>query len=81
MRHKISSRCSNVLTFGNALVLNVESRTDVVEHLYLSPDLNFEMDSDLKDESIHNIIERFEDITKLFPEDFNTLEKLPIFIE
>lgn len=39
------------------------------------------MESDVKDESIQNIIERFEDITKLFPEEFNTPAKLPIFIE
>ena len=62
-------------------VLNVESRNDVIEHLFSTPDLDFEMKSDVKDESIQNIIERFEDITKLFPEDFNTSLKLPIFIE
>ncbi len=63
------------------LVLNVESRNNVIEHLFKTPDLDFEMESDVKDESIQNIIERFEDITKLFPEDFNTSSKLPIFIE
>lgn len=63
------------------LVLNVESRNNVIEHLFKTPDLDFEMESDVKDESIQNIIERFEDITKLFPEDFNTASKLPIFIE
>lgn len=63
------------------LVLNVESRNDVIEHLFQTPELEFEMESDIKDESIQNIIERFEDITKLFPEDFITPGKLPIFIE
>jgi len=62
-------------------VLNVESRNDVIQHLITTPHLDYEMKSDVKDESIQNIIERFEDITKLFPEDFNTPSKLPIFIE
>ncbi|MDX9694542.1 MAG: DUF262 domain-containing protein [Bacteroidales bacterium] len=62
-------------------VLNVESRKNVMEHLYETPDIAFEMESDVKDGSIQSIIERFEDITKLFPAEFNTTEKLPIFIE
>ena len=62
-------------------VLNVESRNNVMEHLVKTPNLTFEMETDSKDESILNIIDRFEDITKLFPEEFNTTAKLPIFIE
>lgn len=65
----------------STLVLNVESRNNVIEHLFNTPNIEFEMESDVKDESIQNIIERFEDITKLFPEEFNTPAKLPIFIE
>lgn len=65
----------------STLILNVESRNDVIEHLFKTPDLNFENESKVRDESIQNIIERFEDITKHFPEEFNTLAKLPIFIE
>jgi len=65
----------------STLVLNVESRNEVIEHLFNNPNLDFIIDSDNKDESIQNIIERFEDITKLFPEEFNTETKLPIFIE
>jgi uncharacterized protein with ParB-like and HNH nuclease domain len=65
----------------STLVLNVESRNEVIEHLFATPDLTFEMESDIKDESIQNIIERFEDISKLFPEEFITSAKLPIFIE
>lgn len=63
------------------LVLNVESRTEVIEHLFNSIDLSFKNDSVLNDESIANILARFEDITKLFPEDFISNTKLPIFIE
>jgi uncharacterized protein with ParB-like and HNH nuclease domain len=62
-------------------VLNVELRNKVMEHLFETPDVAFEMEADVKDESIQNIIERFEDITKLFPVEFNTISKLPIFIE
>jgi uncharacterized protein with ParB-like and HNH nuclease domain len=63
------------------LVLNVESRNSVMEHLFDNPEKAYETDEETKDESIHNIIERYEDITKLFPEEFNTTDKLPIFIE
>ncbi len=63
------------------LVLNVEARNEIIEHLFIHPELVYEADENVKDESIHNLIARFEDITKLFPEEFNTIEKLPIFIE
>lgn len=63
------------------LVLNVESRNEVIEHLFSNPEQVYETDENIKDESIHNLIARYEDITKLFPEEFNTVNKLPIFIE
>lgn len=71
------------------LVLNVETRTKIIEHLIQNPETIFsdieELENNLssktKDESIHNIIERYEDITKLFPDNLNTIDKLPIFIE
>lgn len=63
------------------LVLNVESRNEVIEHLYNNPDQVYEIDENLRDESILNLIDRYEDITKLFPEEFTTIDKLPIFIE
>ncbi len=79
------------------LILNVKSRNKVIEHLLNNPntiyndieDLENESEKDIvenfqnykKDESITNIIERYEDITKLFPEDINNKIVLPIFIE
>lgn len=75
------------------LILNVPNRINVLEHLFNSPDTPFEqaeiletsndekVKGNLQDESVENIIERFEDITKLFPAEINTLEILPIFIE
>lgn len=71
------------------LVLNVETRTKIIEHLIINPETIFsdaeELENSItaknKDESIHNIIERYEDITKLFPDNLNTIDKLPIFIE
>ncbi|MBL7682743.1 MAG: DUF262 domain-containing protein [Flavipsychrobacter sp.] len=63
------------------LALNVETRNQVIEHLVNSPQEVFANDDNTIDESIHNIIARYEDITKLFPLEFVTQEKLPIFIE
>lgn len=75
------------------LILNVPNRVKILEHLFNSPSSPFEHaevqessevntnKSSSQDESVENIIERFEDITKLFPKEINTLEILPIFIE
>jgi uncharacterized protein with ParB-like and HNH nuclease domain len=75
------------------LILNVPNRINVLEHLYNSPDTPFKQaeiiessleeksKNNFQDESVENIIERFEDISKLFPSEINTLEILPIFIE
>lgn len=75
------------------LVLNVDSRTKIIEHLLNKPSTIFEDIDELEasnggdsgkkslDESTQNIIERYEDITKLFPEEINNSQKLPLFIE
>jgi uncharacterized protein with ParB-like and HNH nuclease domain len=75
------------------LVLNVDSRVKVIEHLYNNPSSIFEVIDELeytngddskkksKDESVQNIIERYEDITKLFPEELININTLPLFIE
>ncbi len=63
------------------LVLNVESRNSVIEHLFTTPENVYQVDEKTNDESIHNLIARYEDITTLFPIEFNTEEKMPIFIE
>jgi len=75
------------------LVLNVPNRVSIIEHLYNTPEIPFEQAEvlgslekengkrSLQDESVENITDRFEDITKLFPTEINTREILPIFIE
>ncbi|MBB4805833.1 uncharacterized protein with ParB-like and HNH nuclease domain [Chryseobacterium defluvii] len=75
----------------NTLILNVESRNDVIESLISHPEHPFkemqeleDIPSDtrkLKDESIPNILARYEDITLLFPENLREQEVLLIFIE
>lgn len=75
------------------MILNVDSRLKVIEHLYNNPTSIFEDIDELentngddskkktKDESVQNIIERYEDITKLFPEELINSKTLPLFIE
>ncbi len=78
-------------------VLNVKSRNKVLKHLIENPEtifddfedletnIEFDFDENTKskktDESIQNLIERYEDITKLFPDDLKEENVLPIFIE
>jgi len=67
----------------NTLILNVESRNEVVEHLLNNPNEifgDFEGD-EAPDESVMNILSRYEDITVLFPEELRTDDVLPLFIE
>lgn len=74
------------------LVLNVETRKKVIEHLLKNPDTIYTNVEDFQeeeginnesqfDQSVLNIIERYEDITKLFPTDLLEENKLPLFIE
>lgn len=67
----------------NTLILNVESRNQVIEHLLNNPNEiygDFEGD-EAPDESVINILSRYEDITVLFPEELRTNDVLPLFIE
>lgn len=66
-----------------SFVLDVSKRSSVMRHLMETGDtLNYHYEStDYKDESIHNILERYEDIVNLFPEQLKTKESLPCFIE
>jgi len=67
----------------NTLILNVESRNEVIEHLLNNPNEifgDFEGD-EAPDESVMNILSRYEDITVLFPEELRTDDVLPLFIE
>jgi uncharacterized protein with ParB-like and HNH nuclease domain len=73
------------------LVLNVETRKNVVEHLLNNPETIFNDQEELEevivddntliDVSVQNIIERYEDITRLFPDEIRNQKVLPIFIE
>lgn len=73
-----------------SLIINIDSRANVFELLIQNPEkiyLNdnktfFELfNNDKTEESILNIISRYDDITNLFPKEINTVEVLPIFIE
>ncbi|MCX2476924.1 DUF262 domain-containing protein [Pedobacter sp. MC2016-05] len=76
----------------DTLILNVDSRKRAIEHLINNPNDIFRDIDDIengeaqknmhdRDESILNIIGRYEDITKLFPEHLMNEDRLPIFIE
>lgn len=73
------------------LVLNVEARKDIINQLYssdfntLTPEGEFSnsygyYQSNLE-ESIENIVSRYDDIVKFFPPEIKTPEILPIFVE
>lgn len=78
-------------------VLNVKSREKLLNLLIQKPDaifskvedlesnLQLDTDEDIKDlkldESIQNLIARYEDITKLFPEELNNADVLPLFVQ
>lgn len=66
-----------------SFVLDVSKRNAVMKHLMETGDtINYHYEiEDYKDESIHNILERYEDIVNLFPEQLKTKESLPCFIE
>lgn len=68
---------------SRSFVLDVAKRNAVIKHLMETGDtLNYHYDiADYKDESIHNILERYEDIVNLFPEQLKTKEALSCFIE
>lgn len=59
--------------------LNVEQRNNIIEHLILHPHEAF-LGSD-EDESVMNLLSRYEDIESFFPQDIYSSTVLPIFIE
>lgn len=62
------------------LVINVESRNDVITKLIQGADIsNYDINS--QSESIQNILDRYEDISTLFPSELNDKQRLPLFIE
>ena len=62
------------------LVINVDARNDIMNKLIIG-DETFIDSTDIQSESIHNIIDRYEDIITLFPAELNDVCKLPLFIE
>jgi uncharacterized protein with ParB-like and HNH nuclease domain len=65
--------------FIETLVLDIKSRENIINHLWKNPKEKF---TDIgNDESVFNIISRYEDIEKLFPTELKEKEVLPIFIE
>ncbi|WP_281337217.1 DUF262 domain-containing protein [Flavobacterium eburneipallidum] len=74
------------------LVLNVESRSEIINHLYSNEnfihEINFEDPNESYDylksiveESIENIKNRYDDIIRFFPPELKTTKILSIFIE
>lgn len=78
-------------TGKRTLIINVDSRKKVMEHLIKDPeqvyedindDENESVEKESKfDESVINILSRYEDISTLFPEELKTDEILPLFVE
>lgn len=67
----------------NTLILNVDTRESIIRDLIEKGSATFEEYSDLEgtDESVINIINRYQDIESLFPEELKKDEILPLFIE
>jgi uncharacterized protein with ParB-like and HNH nuclease domain len=74
------------------LVLNVDKRNNVINHLIANPDILYNSEDspleptdnslgNIPDESIINILSRYEDIETFFPIEINNPNTLPIFIE
>lgn len=73
------------------LILNVDPRKNVMEHLIKNPEQVYEninddekqiVEEDSKfDESVINILSRYEDISTLFPEEIKNSTILPLFVE
>lgn len=62
------------------LVINVESRNEVITKLIQGADISND-DINSQSESIQNILDRYEDISTLFPSELNDKQRLPLFIE
>lgn len=61
------------------LVLDVDKRVDVINHLFNNSFDPYENETD--DESVQNILDRYSDIKLLFPEEIKEPSVLPVFIE
>lgn len=65
-----------------SLIIDVQSRKDVMEHLIKAGESSFGFDGiDTNDESVANILERYDDICMLFPDDLKNPSIFPLFVE
>lgn len=80
MRKYIITKMAGIKTY----VLDVPKRNNVMKYLLdlSGSDLITRLEEDdLKDESVNNILERYDDIQALFPEQLKSATALPCFIE
>ena len=64
-----------------SLILNIESRADVMNYLVESSGETYDFDSTSQTESIRNIVKGYDAIKRLYPQDLITEERLPLFVE
>ena len=65
-----------------SLVIDVQSRMEVMEHLIKTGESSFGYEGvETSDESVANILERYEDICMLFPDDLKSPSIFPLFVE
>ncbi len=64
-----------------SLILNIESRADVMNYLVESGGETYDFDSTSQTESVRNIIKGYDAIKRLYPQDLITEERLPLFVE
>lgn len=64
-----------------SLVIDVQSRMEVMEHLIKTGESNLGYDGTENDESVANILERYDDICMLFPDDVKSPSIFPLFVE
>ncbi len=90
-RHELENYIFVKKAGKKTLVLNVESRNEIINQLYSNVNfihLNNEESNDsfnylqsIVEESIENIRNRYDDIIKFFPPELKSINILPIFIE
>ena len=64
-----------------SLILNIETRNQVMDYLIESAGETYSFDLTDQSESVRNIIWGYDAIRRLFPQDLVTIDRLPLFIE
>lgn len=64
-----------------SLILNIESRNQVMDYLIESAGETYSFDLTDQSESVRNIIWGYDSIRRLFPQDLITVDRLPLFLE